>query len=313
MGAARHSRTGRRQGRGQGFVLVNALVIVGALSAIAVGVLHLAVDGVPRMELARAAAQGRLYSDAGVALARQALAQELAGAEIDHPGEPWALDGFAAEVPGSRLTVTVRDLSARLNLNLLLSETPEQPRLALQRLAAAAGLGPEVPRAIIDHLEPVRPAPAGVVDPARDTRFQAGDLTHPGQFAQVAGLSAAPALHAQLAALPRAQSINVNTADEAVLGAVTGLDRDDVLALIALRSREPFETPTAFRQAVAALAGPRAAAALPMTLLGVGSDWFEAEVALALGGLSFRTRCILHRDRGTGEVRVHARMTEVTG
>ena len=302
--------------RDRGFVLVNVLVIIAALSVLAMGLLAIANRAVTRAGAAQDAAQGRLMLDAGVAFAARLLAEDLRGEGKDgpdHRGEAWALTGYAAQTPLGPVTVSVRDLDARFNLNRLMDPEGDLPARAWEALAVARGATPELAGAVVTRYAPLRPARGNAGDEEGDRMFQTGDLTHPAEMAALAGLADVPDLLAELAALPRARRINVNTATADLLAVLPGFDETRAAAILSARQAEPFEDIDAVAAVLTAQFGDAAAQELPRALLGTTSEWFEVDTAITLGDLTFTGHTILSRDGETGAVRRHAHAVEVGG
>ena len=290
----------------RGFVLVNVLVLVAALSVVALGLTRVGARAVERLEAAGAAGRGTLMLDAGAVFAADLVARD--GGGTDHRGEPWALEGYRAETATGPVTLTVTDLESRLNLNLL--ARPGAAVDLLGALALAVGAPPDAAEAIVDRYDALAAA-AALADPATDAAFRAGDLTHPAAYATELPALAAPeaqALRAVVWVLPRARGLNVNTADAAILGALPGMDAHRAAAVLAVRRTRPFADVGAFWRS----AGLDPTSGMG-AVLGVTSDWFLVATRADVGGLTFRGETILHRDARTGTVRRFAHAVTVEG
>ncbi len=299
-----------RRPREAGFALVNVLVILLALSAVAVQLLQDATRGTENVRMSRTADQLELFSQAGVAFATRLLERDMKAGDSDHRGEAWALDRFRAETADTAVTVTVRDLEARFNLNLLISQAPSAPEAALRALIDATGAAPELAGLLVARHAAFQPGPAAVDRGLADRTYLDGDLTHLGSFAPLVD-DRARALADHVAVLPRGRGVNANTADATVLGAVLGIEAPAAAAMVALRDRSPFETVTDLEAALTAVAGPEAV--VPAGLLGVSSNWFEIETEVTLDGLTHRAQTMVYRDQTSDEVVVFRRQADVTG
>ncbi|MDW4500488.1 type II secretion system minor pseudopilin GspK [Sulfitobacter sp. D35] len=301
--------------RDRGFVLVNVLVIVMALSTVAAELMIHAVEDVEHLALQHARDRADTMSHAGRLLSIKLLVDDLDGPAVDHRSEGWALESYPAEVAGGTVAITVRDLEARFNLNLLLGGSSDAPTAALERLARSRAVAPDLVQRVVDRFAAEQPSTRAILDPAAAENFQPGDMTSSGQFTEINGLTGPDTgnFRADLSVLPRSRPVNVNTAVRDVLAAVTGLELEVIEALVALRSSRPFEDVSEFRSAVEGLAGPLAATELALHLLGVQSEWFEVETHTRYDGLSHRARTILHRDPETRRVTVFSSRAETTG
>lgn len=301
----------RRDG---GFVLVNTLVIILALSFLAIKLLQDVSQGTEHLAAMQANEQAELISDAGVAFAADLLAKDAKSNAFDYRGEAWALSDFSANADKSVVRVSVSDLESRFNLNLLVSGTPQVPLAILTKLVESTGAAQELVIEIPISYAPFQPSGSQVLE-ASTEQFVAGDLTHHGQFASIAGLAASEAgnLRDNLSVLPRSRGVNVNTATPYVLAALTGLEPGPIDVILALRKNSPFESVEKFTEAVAAVAGSEALAKIPTELLSVSSAWFLLETSVTIDQFRHRAETIVYRDPRTGEISVFARESERTG
>lgn len=288
----------------QGFVLVNALIIVAALSAVAVGALKDSVRSQGLVAAGREASQLDLMGDAGVAFAADLLRRDARGSGADHLGEQWALDAYPVEAGRGTVTVWVRDLQGRLNLNLLVSE-PDHTGPVVDRLFAREGVDQTVADAVASRFEPFAVSEPGEGTDDEDEMYVEGDMVAVAELALLPGLSEGDveALGNAISTLPRARRINVNTASRDVLSAALDLNDAAINALIAMRSGRPFDEVAKFEAAVVAVS-PETESLAP--LFDVGSDWFEVTTRAELEGAQRTRWTILHRDRDAGTTRVFA-------
>lgn len=287
-----------------GFVLVNALIIVAALSVVALGVLQDTSRTRAVVEVGRTSSQLDLMDDAAIAFVAELLRQDAGTSDFDHPSEPWALDGYPVEAGAGVVTVQVRDLQARFNLNLL-AAAPDSAAPAVRRLTASLGLQDGLAERLIERSAPyASDSTDGGDDDAGET-FQEGDLVTPAEIGPSTGFSSSDlsTLAPMFATLPRARLINANSANRDVLAATLDVEDGVASALVAMRNGRPFRELAEFENAVAALAPENQNAA---TLFGVRSEWFEVTTSAELDGVTRRNWAILHRDAETGRTRVFA-------
>jgi general secretion pathway protein K len=283
--------------RTAGFVLVNALVLVAALSAVAIAILTERQAATGRIALTLGAGRTDLVAEAGLTFAADLLRGDMQGDDVDHMSEAWSLSGFPAEVGEGLAIVSVSDLAGRFNLNLLRGDDPDTGVAVLARYFANLEIAPDTARLIAASMT-AREDIRDVEDPLR---FATGDMVHVGDLVSLLGPDLARDIAPHVAFLPELQKINVNTAPPELLSALVDADRDISNELAALRDRSPFADIGAFRSALEQLSGPGAkfAEALATT----GSRWFEVEVRARVSDTEEQVTTILARDDRTGDVR----------
>lgn len=303
-------------GRGpnsRGVALVSVLLIVAAASALAYQIaMRHAVD-VVRSQRLFDASQARQYALGGEAYVRQLLHEDARETNKDTLLEPWRLCGEAPQevaaeraasaagafdIENGALTVCVRDLRGRFNLNALAGRSGEEHLARLRRLLTLVEIDAAVADLWIDWVDGDESArPTGAEDgdylvrmpPHRAANAPAAHLT---EFFAAAALPAEAfaALRPHVAALPHTGLlVNVNTATAPVLAA---LDEAMALAdgqLIADGQRD-FDT---VQEAVTAVAKLSTSSAV----LGVGSDFFEVQARAEVGDASVVLTAVIHRDK----------------
>ena len=301
----------------RGVALVSVLLIVAAASALAYQMaMRHAVDLIRSQRLFDAS-QARQYALGGEAYARQLLYEDARDSDKDTLLEPWRLCGEAPpaaettsepandaaaafDINNGVLTVCVRDLRARFNLNALAGRSGDEHLERLRRLLSLLQIDADVAELWSDWVDADESArPTGAEDGEYLTRAPPhraanGPAAHLSEFFAVAPLPAEAliALRPHVAALPHTGLlVNVNTATAEVLGA---LDENMSLAdgqLLADAPRE-FDTVQAAVVEVAKLSASSA-------VLGVGSDFFEVQARAEVGDASVVLTAVIHRgERG---------------
>lgn len=284
----------------RGFVLVNALVLVAALAAMAVFMLSRAETARQRGGAALEAAQLGLYLDAFEALAREMLERDAAGGlPADHPGEAWARDLPPVVLDRGQVTGQISDLQGRFNLNRLANPGDVFARESFDRLAQQLGLSPQRVEDIVDFL-----SPGGPENPRDYTRADPPVLPVGGAALMREQLRQIPALserdYARLAPyvamLPGDATININTTSGKVLASLFPNANAAVLeALVQSARRQPFQSVDGFITELLRVIPAEDLDALPDGLFGVGSSWFEAEIAAELDGRVAKRRAVIQR------------------
>lgn len=278
----------------RGFVLVNALVLVGALAAAAMVLLIRAEMSVQRQVAWQDAAQVEAYLDAVEVLAIALLEADPVGGP-DHEGEAWARPVQVADLDRGEVSGRVEDLQGRFNINWLAVPEDLAASQAFDRLLLGRGvpqtLGTRI-RGFLSQGGPVDTAAYLGAQPASQPR--GGPVRDPRQLLAIPGLS--PEIFARLkpviAALPSDTLLNVNTAPAEVLAAwLAEVDSAVALQLVARRTRTPFTSVEDF-----VLNLPTgAAAAVDETRLTIGSDWFQIRATARLNARQQARRAIVAR------------------
>ncbi len=278
--------------RDRGVVLINALVIVLAMSAVAAALLTRSEAARTRTEHASGAHQLALYLDAGEVLVPDLL-EATAETSLTHHGQAWATAGQSYPVDRGRVAIEIADLQGRLNVNWLRGEDDfvdevfaqvfnelRLPRSLLAEIGEFVGnAGPRGVDAYMSRRPPLLPrgGPARTLDDLREVRGMTAEA-----FA---------ALRPVLAALPPDARLNLNTAPEIVLRAVLEPFPPDVAEEL-LEREEPVESIGEVRRRVVEVLETEDVEHLPFDRLTVASNWFEAYLAAELDGAVQRRRTV---------------------
>ncbi|WP_136439669.1 type II secretion system minor pseudopilin GspK [Pacificoceanicola onchidii] len=316
----------------RGFVLVNALVIVAALSAVAVFLLTRSEAGQARLEAGLAADQLALNLDAFEALSITSLARDTNG--IDHAGEDWAQPLPPVALAQGQVTGQLEDLQGRYNVNWLAIPGLVLADEAFDRLLTRLGVGAEAGSAIRDFLQPGGPRDrAGwrQLDPPLEPR--GGAILDLGQLRQIPGLSerSLERLLPYIAAVPGVSQLNVNTAPQEVLSAFfPQVPPAQMARLMVKRRQEPFPSRIEFlRQIGLAEEDDDKAETDGLTeeereaqeleekqrqqelerTISVHSDWFRLDASAEVRGRMARRVTVLSREGVPAKVKVTWAMT----
>lgn len=286
-----------KAGQSRGFVLLNALVLVSALAAVGVVLLVRASDGQARRIAAQDRAQALLYLDGFEALARTLLDRDVRA--VDHTGETWARPHHDLLLDRGLVQGQLVDLQGRFNINWVANPEDEAARAAFLRLAGGLGWTEAKTQALIAFLTPG----GASLGPRQGQRIPAvappgGPVVLVEQLLLMPGLR--PQEFLQLAphitALPGDSTLNLNTASDRVIAALLpGVSRGAVDQLIQSRRQQPFTSLEEALNQVGRLAGFEVVADIDPQLLGVSSDWFEAEMAATIDGAEWRRRTVFQR------------------
>ncbi|MEZ5714082.1 MAG: type II secretion system minor pseudopilin GspK [Paracoccaceae bacterium] len=284
----------------RGFVLVNALVLVAALAAVAVFMLARAEEARLRAGAAVEAAQLGLYLDAFEAQALQVLEEDGAGGvPIDSLSESWARPLPPVPLDRGQVSGEIVDLQGRFNINALANPGDELARASFDRLALRLGLSPQVVEDIVEFLSPGGPEDARAyarADPP--VRPVGGAILMREQLRQIPTLSERDyrRLEPFVAAVPGGLKLNVNTVSAEVLASVLqNVNAAAVAALVASARRQPFAAPGAFLTELSRVMREEDFATVPEQIFTTGSEWFAFEAAAELDGRVVTRRAVIRR------------------
>jgi general secretion pathway protein K len=299
--------------RQRGIALVNALVMVAAVSAVAAALMLDAAQSRQRIAALRDGDQAELNLDAAEHLAPLALERDWEeDPDIDHRGEPWAVEGYAAPIEGGVARGRIVDLQGRFNLNWLADPADIPARQAFERLLRNLGLPVALGRRVSEYMAPGGPSnPAAYAEGFPPLRPAGGPLRMADELRLVEGLSAADhrRLAPHVAALPGVVRLNANTATPEVLAAMLPAAGAAALErLLEARRETPFESAADFRERAERLVHAGVLDAAGSGRFGVGSRWFEAELEASAGEALRTRRVVLARSASDGEVSVAYRL-----
>lgn len=303
--------------RDNGFVLINALILVAALSAVAVYLLSRAEGSRARLEAIRTADALALGLDAVEALALTRLDADLRRDDIDHLDEAWARPETGLDLALGTAEMTISDAQGRFNLNWLADPDDTEARAAFDRLIASLGLPPQVAVALAGFVRPDGPGPGDDTTRRLPSAPIGGNATMLPQITGIPGINASiyARLAPHLAALSGDSGLNVNTATPEVLAAfLPDLPRARLDRALAARRVTPFATVDAFFSAIGEPPAPADAdeggedddddttdaMTIRQTRLTVGSAWFRLDTTVMLNGRRAQRQALIQR-RGRSE------------
>lgn len=281
----------------RGVALVQALIVVAALAAIAAALMAQARQGTEALALRAGGAQAAAWLDAATRQAAAELSARLDGGAL-RPGTGW---DAPRDVPigSGRVGWRAADLQGRFNLAWLAAEGDPgaEAAAAFVRLARAQGL----PAALAERLARA----AGPDTVARAAAFGTAaapdlPLLTPRQLAAIptaaeGGPGALAPLLPLVAALPAQATFNPLTAPLPVLEAlIPGLPARDWAAFDAARTAGALESAEALLAWAADRRWPDAAQAAAARLpLGGAAAWFELALTAGIDGRVLRRTVVL--------------------
>lgn len=284
----------------RGFVLVNALVLVAALSAAALYLLSRAEGTRVRIGAAQQSQQIMFYLDAGEAWAITQLRGDRSGGSVDHLGEAWAGDAreyvLDTDMREAQLSGQIVDLQGLFNLNWLVGSKDPALISAFLTLCSLRGVAPSHAEAIVAALSAnnsaAKPSSGAVVD------LVGGPISMLSQLRDLPEIDAK--IFAQLTtfvtALPSDSALNVNTTSAHVLATLLpGSNASDLGGVVQSALSRPFTSIEGFVDALPSTVSQDTLSNLDPEHFSVGSEWFRAEATVKLEGRAARRLMVLHR------------------
>ncbi len=304
---------GKTQRNDRGVVLLNALVIVTALAAVAIRLLVITERDQSRLGAMRAADQAALYLDAGETLVTTVLEEDFRQSpDTDHLDELWAIEDYAVPIDRGVLSGRIYDLQGRFNVNWLTDPDTVDSARAFERLALSLRLDIRLAQAVIDYLRPGGPVnPTPYINRPVPVRAQGGPILAIDELRVVPFMTAQAfaTLAPFISALPFDSRLNVNTAPPAVLAAFMPVaGQNGAAALVRSRTKTPYGSAGDFVDRATADLGAAVFASVPAGRFTAASTWFMAVLESDLDGTRRRRMIVVHRSLDSGAVTPKYRM-----
>lgn len=299
--------------RDRGLALVNALVLVAALSAVAVLLLQLAQGARLRQAQTQEVVQAAAYLDGLELLVIGILDTDRKGGAADHLGEAWATAGGSVPMDRGTGTYDISDLQGKFSLNWLSGGDALFGEDAYGDLIAAAGLSDELGQSIRDFIGPNGPRNPQPYLQQTPPVLPRGGLQILPQLRQVVGMTPESygLLEQMFTAVQTEGTINLNTAPAAVLGAVlSDLSASDIATLVEKRSQAPFIEVEDLHAELARMLGEEKAEEFDFSPYSIASHWFAAKISVTLGQTRLARLVILERSGETGKTKASFRFAE---
>lgn len=300
-------------GRERGIALINALIMVAAISAVASGLLLKAENSRMRLIMLQEGAQVELYLDAAEQLLPLVLERDWEDdPDIDHRGEIWANENYAMSIDRGVVHGALFDLQGRFNINWLSDPEDRAARAAFDRLIAALGLPSPLANAIAGYVAPTGPANAANY---ANRAIAVVPASKPLQILEevrlVDGMTDGfyRRLLPFIAALPVETVLNCNTASIEVLAAfVPAASRAALRRMINRRKSNPFSSVGDFRNRAEAEIHEGVFDNVDLGRFGVSSSWFTATLEASLMDMQHSRRVVVYRAPNEGVARVTIRV-----
>jgi general secretion pathway protein K len=292
--------------RQRGVALITVLLVFALVAVLAAEMLRRSQLNLRSVANLIDTRQAYYYALAGEAYARQMLARHARGAtHTDKLTDDWAKTKEQApfEIEHGKMTVEIHDLQGRFNLNNVVDDNGQvvpDNVAQLQRLLSALGLNSRYAAEWQDWVDADQQRGANGAEEAdysgyrtlgrREADISALRLLHsmkPEDYAKLAP---------HVSVLPAATQINVNTADAAVLRALSPIISESGVAQILVRQQGAgYNDAATFAQSAGLTAGGQTPD------VAVESSFFEVVVTVEYDNRWQRLRTVLRRDNNSGQ------------
>jgi general secretion pathway protein K len=295
----------RTAGRQRGAAIITAMLVVTLASVVVSGLFWREHVAVRSIENRLALAQNRWIERAALDWAKVILRGDLRAGPVDHLGEPWAVPVLDTRMDetvtaGAKLNEGARnallagqisDAQARFNLTSLANTNGlrSDPAVkAFRKLLSVVGKPESVADLVVERVLQSQPRNLD----GRPVPAQRPPMTRLADLLDIPGLdpSVVPALEPHAIVLPRATTVNVNTAGAEVLAAmIEPLDLSSARRFVARRERTFYRT---IEQAANEIDGRPS---LNASLLSVGSSFFLVSGVIRYDRVESQTETLLER------------------
>ncbi len=299
----------RRGGTDRGVALINALVMLAAISAVATALMFLAERSRGRLQNLQEVAQATLYLDSVAHLVPMILEKDWKDTDkLDHLGEIWAKPEYALPIDRGLVEGSLHDLQGRFNINWLTDRGAPDMTQVLERLLRRLELPPVLASAIAEYVSETGPANPSLytnraiaMQPPKGRLYSIDELRlvygmTPGHFRRLAPF---------VASLPANSQLNVNTAPVELLEAFLPAANPTALSrLTEARAQEPFQSVGDFADQARRLIHRDVFQGATTGRFSVNSNWFQAMFTASLGRIKLSRRLIVHRSDQDGHVSI---------
>lgn len=286
----------------QGLALITAVLVVAIVATIAATLALGEQVWLRQVQNLADRAQAESLRQAALNYAAILLTRDGTQNKTDHLGELWAKPLPPLPVEDGMIVFAVSDAQGRFNLNnLVRNGQPSPADIAMfQTLLRSQGLDPGLSDTLRDWLDPDSTVSAGGAEDmeylslpqpylAANQLLQSVD-----ELRLVKGFSAKAVdkLRPYVTALPGPTNVNINTALDQILAALTDLPVTVLQPLLESRVSQPFTDPGQFLAKLPPGTKP------PQAAYGVNTGYFLVTIDIRYGRLQRRTEALIQRDEG---------------
>jgi general secretion pathway protein K len=297
----------REQNDTSGVALINALLLIAAMSSIAVMLLHRAEQSHSLVRHQQELAQTKAYLDGMESQIRMILDADMVSGDFDHSAEDWARDEFLIDAEHGTVRATVNDMTGRFNISWLDTEVPFA-KPVLTQIVTNIGLPGTLVDAISDWVR------EGGPDTETHNQTRQPKITVIGGIPTVMEtLLEIPAidldrlrrLETFMTTIEAEPVVNINTASRHVLSGMFPNLSDGIIGkLLSDRIQQPFQDADDIGPWFASNVDQATLELTDFSPLVVSSDWFQARISATVNKTTISRRVIYQRSRDTGKTLV---------
>jgi general secretion pathway protein K len=279
--------------RQSGIAALTAILVVAVAASAAAMVLSQQSAMLDQTMLVASRAQAEQYAAAGLDWARGVLAQDARASQADSLDEGWARPIVGLPVERAVVAGAIADEQGKFNLNNLVDRgrRSEADVALFRNLLASLGLSGELAEPVVEWMLP-NGSDAYYLSLPRPYRSARGPVSQVDELYRIRGFDAATVakLRPFVTALPDRTAINGNTANERLLAAAFPNAGDKVAALVAERSRKPFDTKQAWVERLGK------ANLIAVNDFDVKSAWFSVRVRVQQDDVLLGAEALVRRE-----------------
>lgn len=303
------------QNKQQGIAIIAILLIVATVAALATQMHWQHRISLKRINNLLNMQQAKQYLSGGENWGREILTQDLRDNTTDHLGETWAAAMPPLPIDGGAIQGRIIDLQARFNLNSIIDSKGNINPEALnqfKRLLVVLDIDPNIAPAVADWLDTDNypEFPGGAEDEtysSLEKPYKTANhfITDISELMSIKGINTEiyAKLKDEVCALPLDVSLNVNTANPAVLQSLSAnLTVSDIAELLDQRSLGAFEDINEFYNLSNIQTNQ------VQVPLDTQSEYFLIEIEVSLQERIHRRHTYLYRDLQSGNVTAYQRI-----
>jgi general secretion pathway protein K len=296
-----------KHARNSGVALINALLLIAAMSSVAVMLLHRAEQSHNLVRHQQNLAQAKAYLDGMESQIRLILDADMNLGDFDHLNEGWAKEEFQIDADRGQVRAHITDLSGRFNLHWFGAEVAFADPVITQILIHL-GLPNTLKEAIKGWVGEGGPDEISISAVRRPEINVAGGIpTVLETLLEIPAmnLDRLRRLDSFVTSIEAEPVVNINTVSRQVLtGMFANLSVGVIEKLIVDRGAKPFEDADDIAPWFAANLNSVELETTDISPLVVSSDWFQARISATVDKTQVSRRVIYQRSRETGKTLV---------
>lgn len=290
----------------RGIALINALLLLAAMSSVAILLLQRAEQTHSRQRNQHDVAQVKAYLDAMESQIRMVLDADSNQGNFDHFKEDWAQLEFDLPIERGTVRAQLTDLNGRLNLHWLTAEVGFA-KPALEYIITDISLPTTLSDRILDWISEGGPSASNASSSVPKIKPRGGAPVIMDELLAITSLT--PQIFERIepyfTSIEAEPSININTASRRLLrGIFQNIAPATIDKLLSERSSKPFEDIDDVTLWFSENTSETEFESLDLSPLVIHSNWFQAQISATLNSTRLTRRVIFERSAETGKTLV---------